>query len=157
MESQQILKKKKPLKVLLNREAENLSLYTIIGSISDLEKNKKNKTSSWQYGYNPDYDVVVISKSGKIGDVININGLKIALPLQPKKVESRSKKQSEQYWEAKEYPRELFKIKTVFQWNDYSSAFKETWVDYIEQEFERRENGYWFKVNEEFYDYVMNL
>ena len=132
---------------MLNREAESLSLFTVIGSISEAEKNKKNKNSSWNYGYNPDYDVVVISKNGKIGDVININGLKIALPLQPKKVESRSKKTSEQYWEAKEYPRELFKIKTVFQWNEYSSAFKESWVDYIENEFERRENGYWFKNN----------
>ena len=125
---------------MLNREAESLSLFTVIGSISEAEKNKKNKNSSWNYGYHPDYDVVVISKNGKIGDVININGLKIALPLQPKKVESRSKKTSEQYWEAKEYPRELFKIKTVFQWNEYSSAFKESWVDYIENEFERRAN-----------------
>ena len=67
--------------------------------------------------------------------------------MQPKKVHSRSNDKKEQYWEAEEYPRELFKINTVFQWNEYPSSFKETWVDYIENEFERRENGFWFKNN----------
>ena len=114
---------------MLNREEESLNLFTVIGTIPEIDKQKKNKSSSWRYGYNPSYDVVVISKSGKIGDVINVNGLKIALPLQPKKVESRSKKTSEQYCEAKDNPRELFKIKTVFQWTDYPSAFKEEWLD----------------------------
>ena len=75
---------------MLNREEESLSLFTVIGSISEMKK--KNKNSSWNYGYNPDYDVVVISKNGKIGDVININGLKIALPLQPKRLSLEAKK-----------------------------------------------------------------
>ena len=134
-------------KVSLNLEEESLRLFTSIGTIPENEKKIKNKSSSWVYGYNAKYDVVVISKTGKVGEVININGLKIALPLQPKKVHSRSNDKKEQYWEAEEYPRELFKIKTVFQWNEYPSSFKETWVDYIENEFERRENGFWFKNN----------
>ena len=41
---------------------------------------KKNKARTWLYGYNEKYDVVVISRSGEIKDVININGLCIALP-----------------------------------------------------------------------------
>ena len=45
----------------------------------------KNKAKTWDYGFNEKYNVVVISKSGKIGDVISINGLAIALPVQPKK------------------------------------------------------------------------
>ena len=130
-----------------SQEEESLRLYTVIGTISKEDKVKRNKKNLWEYGYDPEYDVVVISKTGKIGDVININGVKIALPLQPKKVHSRSNDKAKQYWEAEEYPKQLSKIKTVFQWNEYPSSFKETWVDYIENEFERRENGFWFKNN----------
>jgi hypothetical protein len=64
--------------------------------------------------------------------------------LQPEKIHQRSAKESEQYWEPFENPRELTKIKTIFQWNEYPNAFKESWVDYIENEFERREE--WFLV-----------
>ena len=44
---------------------------------------KKNKANAWAYGYNQEYDVVIISKTGKIGDIINISGLYIALPEKP--------------------------------------------------------------------------
>jgi len=108
---------------------------------------KLNKNKAWDYGYNKDHDVVVISKTGQIGDVVNISGLKIALPLQPKKIHERSKKKEEQFWEEFEYPKELNKIKTIFQWNGMSSSFKESWIPYIEDEFERRDSGFWFKNN----------
>ena len=135
-------------KALQNQEEErSLSLYTVINVINPDVKTRMNKKKSWAYGYNPTYDVVVISKDGRIGDVININGLKIALPLQPKKVYSRSKKSHEQHWEPQQQPKELQKIKTIFQWNEYPNAFKNTWISYIETEFERRENGFWFKNN----------
>lgn len=135
-------------KALQNQEEEkSLSLYTVINVIDPDVKTRMNKKKSWAYGYNPTYDVVVISKDGRIGDVINVNGLKIALPLQPKKVYSRSKKSHEQYWEPQQQPKELKKIKTIFQWNEYPNAFKNTWISYIETEFERRENGFWFKNN----------
>jgi hypothetical protein len=45
---------------------------------------------------------------------------------------------------AAEYPKELKNIKTVFDWKNYSEQFKEKWYDYIEEEFQRREKGYWF-------------
>ena len=109
--------------------------------------DKLNKNKAWDYGYNKDHDVVVISKTGQIGDVVNISGLKIALPLQPKKIHERSKKKDEQFWEEFEYPKELNKIKTIFQWNGMSSSFKESWIPYIEDEFERRDSGFWFKNN----------
>lgn len=104
----------------------------------------KNKRKNWEYGYNKDYDLVVISKDGTIGDIYNINGVKIALPLVPDKVDNRGNK-----WSANEYPKELQKIKTIFDWNRKDNAFKIQYVDYIEQEFERRENGYWFINNGE--------
>jgi hypothetical protein len=102
----------------------------------------KNRVKSWTYGYNDKYDAVVISKSGQIGDVVSINGLRIALPITPDKT-SKGKN----YWEREEIPKELDKIQSIFQWNDMPSAFKNRWVDYIEEEFDRREEGYWFINN----------
>jgi hypothetical protein len=99
---------------------------------------KGNKEGSWEYGYNPKYDVIIISKDGTIGPVYEINGLKIALPF-PKHVEDRGGK-----WAPQEYPKELSKLKTIFDWNKYDNQFKGKWVDYIETEFDRRENGFWF-------------
>jgi hypothetical protein len=99
---------------------------------------KGNKAGSWEYGYNPKYDVIVISKDGTIGPVYEINGLKIALPF-PKHVEDRGGK-----WVPQEYPKELSKLKTIFDWNKYDNQFKGNWVDYIETEFDRREHGFWF-------------
>jgi len=58
---------------------------------------------SWLYGYNEQYDVVVISKNGKIGEVVEISGLKIALPIAPEKCPARHPSKAEQYWEARGY------------------------------------------------------
>jgi hypothetical protein len=102
---------------------------------------------SWLYGYNDQYDVVVISKTGKIGQILEISGLKIALPFAPEKCLQRHQSKSEQYWEREELPRELFRIQSIFQWNDKPKEFKDQWVDYIEKEFDRREQGFWFMNN----------
>jgi len=99
------------------------------------------------YGYNEKYDVVVISKTGQIETVIEINGLKIALPKPPKEIYKRSKKKEEQYWEPTEISKELHRIKSIFQWHETPDVFKGKWVDYIEEEFDRREQGYWFMNN----------
>ena len=108
---------------------------------------KKNTAKTWIYGYNEKYDMVVISRSGKIGDIININGLAIALPEKPKQVFSRNEKKELQYWERIEIPKELSRISSIFQWNERPPAFKNKWIDYIEQEFDKRELGYWFYNN----------
>jgi hypothetical protein len=108
---------------------------------------RKNNSKSWVYGYDPKYDVVVISKTGQIGDIVSIDGLVIALPKVPKNVYKRSKNKSNQYWESFEYPKELSSIKTIFQWNEKSDAFRDNWVDYIEREFDRRDEGFWFYNN----------
>tara|TARA_R110002020_G_scaffold205325_2_gene409885 strand:+ start:3243 stop:5465 length:2223 start_codon:yes stop_codon:yes gene_type:complete len=101
---------------------------------------KNNRHNKWQYGYNKDHDVVVISKTGKIGEIYEIQNLKIALPLIEESYK-RSDKKTEQYWETLEYPKELNKIKSVFEWSDYSSEFKNKWYDYIDEEFKKREEG----------------
>ena len=102
---------------------------------------------SWLYGYNDQYDVVVISKTGQIGEIVEISGLKIALPLTPEKCLQRHNSKSEQYWERQELPKELAKIQSIFQWNERPKEFKDRWIDYIEQEFDYREQGFWFMNN----------
>jgi len=62
-------------------------------------------------------------------------------------VYKRDEKRENQYWEPADYPRELSNIKSIFQWHTMSKEFKAKWVDYIEGEFDRRENGFFFKNN----------
>ena len=107
----------------------------------------KNRGRTWRYGYNTKYDFVNISKTGQVGEVINVSGLNIGLPLSPKKCFSRSAKTTEQYWERAELPKSLSKIQSIFQWNDAPKEFKSRWVDYIENEFDKREDGFWFMNN----------
>ena len=107
----------------------------------------KNKAKTWKYGYDPKYDIVIISKTGEIGDIVVIQNLRIALPKVSKDVYKRSSSKSNQYWEREELPKELGKIQSIFQWNERSSEFKNRWVDYIEEEFDRRDYGMWFMSN----------
>ena len=109
--------------------------------------SNKNRVRSWVYGYNEQYDIVIISKTGQIGEVVEISGLKIALPAAPEKCLQRHPHKSEQFWEREDIPRELSKIQSIFQWNDKPKEFKDRWVDYIESEFDRREQGFWFMNN----------
>jgi hypothetical protein len=104
----------------------------------------KNKARTWTYGYNEKYNFVVVSKTGQIDQIINISGLNVALPKAPKDIFKRSKKKEDQYWEAKTLPKQLTRIKSIFQWHDTPSSFKNEWVDYIENEFNFREEGFWF-------------
>jgi len=100
---------------------------------------KMNKAKKWKYGYNEDYDLVVISKTGEVGEIYEIQNLKIGLPKASKVHKFKSNK-----WEHTEYPRELKKIKSVFDWEEYPVDFKEKWYDYIDNEFNKREQGFWF-------------
>jgi len=103
----------------------------------------QNRYNKWEYGYNKEHDVVVISKTGKIGEIYEIQGLKIALPYIDKAY-LRSENKLDQYWEAQSIPAELSKIKTIFEWDTYPDHFKNKWYEYIDQEFEYREKGFSF-------------
>lgn len=132
----------------MQNEGLNNSLYfTVRDLIPNAVVLNKNKAKSWAYGYNEKYDIVVISKTGQIGQIINVSGLNIALPISPKECLQRHSKPSEQYWERHELPSELAKIQSIFQWNEKPKEFKARWVDYIEKEFDYREEGFWFMNN----------
>ena len=132
----------------MQKEGLNNELYKVLNDVVPKSVlSKKNKHKSWLYGYNDKYDIVVISKTGEIGDVISISGLKIALPKAPNRCPARHPDKKQQYWERLDLPKQLSKIQSIFQWNEMPSDFKSRWVDYIEQEFDNREEGYWFMNN----------
>ena len=116
------------------------TLYEIIEPIKLNTIKRLNKKKAWEYGYNKENDVVVISKTGQIGDVYSIQGLKIALPKTPKEI----KKFDNNTWQVTPYPKELNRIKTIFDWREYPQDFKNKYIEYIENEFTKRENGFWF-------------
>ncbi len=123
-------------------------MYKVLDKyIPNAVRLNKNRAKSWEYGYNEKYDFIVISKTGQVGEVIEISGLRVGIPKQPAKISSRSKSKAEQYWERKEYPKELSKVYSIFQWNEMPTGFKSKWVDYIEAEFDKREEGHWFMNN----------
>ena len=119
------------------------TLYKIVEPIKDHVVKRLNKHKKWEYGYNKEHDIVIISKTGKIGEIYEIQNLRIALPA-IEDIYKRSDKKLEQYWEV--FPRipELKKIKTIFDWKAYPETFKQNLHGYIDNEFKRREEGFWF-------------
>tara|TARA_R110000868_G_scaffold50764_1_gene161715 strand:- start:7176 stop:9422 length:2247 start_codon:yes stop_codon:yes gene_type:complete len=128
----------------LQNDAQNNIIRVVPDYIPKAPLSKKNSGRSWLYGYNEKYDFVNISKTGQVGSIVDISGLKIGLPPAPKITPQRHITKSKQYWERELMPKELIKIKSIFQWNEKPSKFKDRWVDYIETEFDRRDEGYWF-------------
>ena len=116
------------------------SLYEVIEPIKKNTIARLNKSKKWKYGYNKEHDIVVISKTGQIGEVYLIQGLKIALPKIPKDVH----KFESDRWEVSPYPKELHRIKTIFDWKQYPNDFKGKYINYIENEFNKREQGFWY-------------
>ena len=101
--------------------------------------NRMNRYKKWEYGYNPEHDLIVISKTGEVGEIYKIQDLVIGLPKEKDVVEFEDDK-----WSYTQYPKELSLIKSVFDWEEYPLDFKEKWYDYIDKEFTRREEGFWF-------------
>ena len=62
------------------------TLYNIIEPIKINTIKRLNKSKKWKYGYNKEHDVIVLSKNGIIGEIIEIQNLVIALPKAPKKI-----------------------------------------------------------------------
>ena len=120
------------------------TLYKVLDDhIKPNTLKRLNRLKKFKYGYNKEYDIVVISKNGTVGEIYEIQNLKIGLPLVDK-IYQRSKVKAEQYWERLPFPEQLVKIKSVFDWNKYPDSFKENWYDYIDNEFRYRDEGFTF-------------
>ena len=115
------------------------TLYKIIEPVKLTTISRLNKAKKWQYGYNKENDIVVISKTGQIGEIYDIQGLKIALPKAPAKLSKINNK-----WKPEEYPKELKSISSIFDWREYPESFQTKWEPYIDEQFKRRDEGYWF-------------
>ena len=123
------------------------TLYSIVDDhIRPNTLKRLNRLKSFKYGYNKEYDLVVISKNGTVGAIYDIQGFRIGLPI-INKAYKKSNVKAEQHWEKFEYPKALSKIKSVFDWNNYPDNFKEQWYNYIENEFKAREEGFSFYNN----------
>jgi hypothetical protein len=119
------------------------TLYKIVEPVKLNTIKRLNKSKKWKYGYNKENDIVVISKTGRIGEIIEIQGLQIALPLEPVHVHSNEVNK----WKRFDYPKELGKLKNIFDWRAYPEEAKEQWYDLIDDEFKRRDEGFWFNNN----------
>jgi hypothetical protein len=90
---------------------------------------------------------IVICPNGTFGEVVEIGDIPIALPAKPKSVYKRSKKKSEQYWERLPIPEEIRRIKSMDEWLEMPREFRSKYSPYIEEEFKRRRDGFWFMNN----------
>ena len=115
------------------------TLYKVITPVKLTAISRLNKARKWDYGYNKEHDIVVISKTGQIGEIYDINNLKIALPKAPTGIDKSKNK-----WIPEDYPKELKAIDSIFDWRDYPEKFKLKWESYIDEQFNKREKGHWF-------------
>ena len=118
------------------------NLVKTVEPIKHTTLHRLNKGKKWKYGYNKEQDLIVISKTGVVGEIIDIQGLIVGLPPEPKNLSKGANK-----WTVQDYPNELKNIKSIFDWQTYPDEFKARWEGYIDEEFNRRDNGYWFYNN----------
>ena len=117
-------------------------LYKVIEPVKKTTVSRLNKGKKWSYGYNKEHDLVVLSRNGQIGEIYEIQNFKIALPKATDVYSNKEKK-----WKQFEYPKELSRLKSIFDWKNYPEEKKGQWHDYIDEEFKRRDDGFWFDNN----------
>jgi len=119
------------------------SLVKTVEPVKRTTISRMNKGKKWKYGYDKEHDIIVLSHNGQIGEIIEIQNLVIALPKVPKDVYKDVKDK----WVKFEQPKELERLKNIFDWRAYPEEQKDQWHDYIDEEFRRREEGFWFTNN----------
>jgi len=112
----------------------------ILDAVPHSTKQARNQKNTWEYGYNEEYDIVIISKDGTIGDIYEVYGIKIALPLTPdrKTITNYEKTKRQQKWQRESIPEGL---------NEETMGYDQ-YQDYIAEQFEKREKGTWVYINE---------
>jgi hypothetical protein len=124
------------------------TLYTVHSDhLADKKVKHTNKHKNFKYGYNEDLDCVIISKDGTLGNIYNIQGLKVGLPKTPDKIDGEDLKKVDQVFKVANKPESLSKLKTIYDFQNVSEDIKEKYYSYIDREFNRRDAGYWFMCN----------
>lgn len=108
----------------------------------------ENRKKTWKYGFNHGYDMVVISKDGTIGEIVNINGLKIALPSAPKTVWNQNLKHKDQKWKRFDVPEELSDFDKIFSDSENVEEdlirIHKKHIKFIQEDFDKIKNGMHF-------------
>ena len=94
-----------------------------------------------------DHDYIIqICPKGTEGEIIRIADLDIALPSQPpeEEIEGYGRPNHMQLWQRVPMPKELLRIKSMDEWAESPREFREKFRPYIEEEFRRRREGFWF-------------
>jgi len=96
-------------------------------------------------------EIINICPNDSMGDIIELEGLYIQLPVQPDDAEIlfSDLHQAEQYWKRQEVPQALKGIRSMDEWAQQPSNFRKTYSAYIEREFKRRREGVWMYINGE--------
>ena len=111
------------------------------------EVKKNNRYKKYKYGYNEHLDCVIISRSGTVGEIYEVQGLRIGLPMQPKQIAGQELKKEDQVFIRTQRPTTLDKIKSMFDFRQRDDNLKQQYAEYINTEWDRRDNGYWFMCN----------
>tara|TARA_R110002049_G_scaffold108120_1_gene256145 strand:+ start:5559 stop:7814 length:2256 start_codon:yes stop_codon:yes gene_type:complete len=106
--------------------------------VNDNTRYARNRNKQWEYGYNEEYDIVIISKDGTLGEIYEMAGIKVGLPNSPdiKDIFKSDEKRENQVWKRTEVPKGL----TADNWENL-------YGDYVEQQFDYRNNGYWLMID----------
>lgn len=110
--------------------------------VSEAIRQSRNTQRSWKYGYDSEFDIIIISKDGTLGRIYNVNGIKIGLPEPPKNrknIVNWDKTEANQKWKRKDLPKGLTKD------TQYDPKFE----DYIKEEIRRRHEGVWVFIKGE--------
>ena len=123
-------------------------LYTVhTDHLENKKVKQQNRFKKYEYGYNVDLDCVIISRDGTIGEIYQVQGLRIGLPKAPKEVDGMRLRRQEQVFLQVPRPSTLDKLKTIHDFNILPEDIKEKYVGYINSQFDRRSDGYWFMCN----------
>ena len=98
-----------------------------------------------------EYDDLAISicPKGTKGEVVELSGLVIVLPAQPpeEEIEWYGRPDNLQLWQRRPMPEELSRIRSMDEWGEMPREFRQKFSPYIEEEFRRRREGFWFYNN----------
>ena len=92
-----------------------------------------------------DEEIVKICPNGTLGDIVELGGIFIGLPEQPKEpIQGEGLEADLQVWSRVPMPEELSRIRSMDEWAESPKEFRERFRPYIEEEFRRRRDGHWF-------------
>lgn len=108
------------------------------GVVKDQTRLAKNKLKKWDYGYNEEIDTIIISKDGTLGEIYDLQGIKVGLPQKPKDEEiiNHEKPEFKQKWKREEMPKGL----------DEETMMESRFDEYIDDQYLKRERGIWIYI-----------